>query len=76
MRVIAAALEQAGDASPAKVRDAIAKVSVETLIAQNGPIMFGATGENENASAILMQVQSGVVKQVFPADKAQTSSCR
>lgn len=71
VRVIAAALEQAGDASPAKVRDAIAKVSVETLIAQNGPIMFGATGENENASAILMQVQSGEVKQVFPADKAE-----
>ena len=72
VRVIADALGRAGDSSPAKVRDAIAKVSLDSLIAQKGPIVFGPTGENDNASPILMQVQSGEVKQVFPADKAQS----
>jgi branched-chain amino acid transport system substrate-binding protein len=71
VKVIADALERAGSAEPAKVRDAIAGGSVPTLIAGNGPIKFGPTGENENATPILMQVQSGVVKQVFPADKAE-----
>lgn len=72
VRVIADALERAGDSAPAKVRDAIAKVSLDSLIAQKGPIVFGPTGENENASPILMQVQSGSIKQVFPADKAES----
>jgi len=72
VRVIADALERAGDSAPTKVRDAIAKVSLESLIAQKGPITFGDTGENMNATPILMQVQGGVVKQVFPADKAES----
>ncbi|MFI7426650.1 ABC transporter substrate-binding protein [Micromonospora sp. NPDC049836] len=71
VKVIADALERAGSAEPAKVRDAVASGSVPTLIAGNGPIKFGPTGENENATPILMQVQGGVVKQVFPADKAE-----
>jgi branched-chain amino acid transport system substrate-binding protein len=72
VRVIADALERAGDSAPAKVRDAIAKVSLDSLIAQKGPITFSNTGENMNATPILMQVQSGNVKQVFPADKAES----
>jgi branched-chain amino acid transport system substrate-binding protein len=72
VRVIADALERAGDSAPAKVRDAIAKVNLDSLIAQKGPIMFGDTGENKNAAPILMQVQSGEVKQVFPANKAES----
>jgi branched-chain amino acid transport system substrate-binding protein len=71
VKVIADALERAGSADPAKVRDAIAGGSVPTLIAGNGPIKFGPTGENENATPILMQVQGGTVKQVFPAGKAE-----
>ncbi|MEV0425714.1 ABC transporter substrate-binding protein [Micromonospora sp. NPDC050495] len=71
VKVIADALERAGSAEPTKVRDAVASGSVPTLIAGNGPIKFGPTGENENATPILMQVQGGVVKQVFPADKAE-----
>ncbi|WP_433616551.1 ABC transporter substrate-binding protein [Dactylosporangium sp. CA-139114] len=72
VKVIADALEKSGSADPKKVRDAIATGSVPTLIAGKGPIKFGPTGENENASPILMQVQGGVPKQVFPADKAET----
>jgi branched-chain amino acid transport system substrate-binding protein len=71
VRVIAAALEKSGDASPAKVRDAIAETELDSLIAQDGPITFSDTGENENAAPILMQVQSGTVKQVFPEEYAE-----
>ncbi|MEQ4299982.1 ABC transporter substrate-binding protein [Plantactinospora sp. B6F1] len=73
VRVIADALERAGSAEPEKVRDAIATVELDTLIAGDGPIKFGPTGENENATPILMQVRDGKVKQVFPADKAETA---
>ena len=71
VRVIAAALEKAGDASPKKVRDAIAETKLDSLIAQDGPITFSDTGENENAAPILMQVQGGTVKQVFPEKYAE-----
>src|SRR5215213_5952613 len=71
VRVIAAALEKAGDASPKAVRDAIAKTKLDSLIAQDGPITFDEAGENENAAPILMQVVDGVVTQVFPEDYAE-----
>ncbi len=72
VRVIAEALEKSGDASPKAVRDAIAKTKMDSLIAQDGPITFDEKGENENAAPILMQVVDGAVKQVFPADYAET----
>jgi branched-chain amino acid transport system substrate-binding protein len=71
VRVVAAALEKAGSAEPAKVRDAIAGVEQETLMAANGPIKFGPTGENVNAAPILMQVAGTEVKQVYPDAKAE-----
>jgi branched-chain amino acid transport system substrate-binding protein len=71
VRVIAAALEKAGDASPQAVRDAIAGTELDSLIAQDGPIAFDEAGENENAAPILMQVLDGVVTQVFPEDYAE-----
>jgi len=71
VRVIAAALEKAGDASPQAVRDAITESELDSLIAQDGPIAFDEAGENENAAPILMQVLDGVVTQVFPEDYAE-----
>jgi branched-chain amino acid transport system substrate-binding protein len=71
VRVVAAALESSGDATPKAVRDAIAKTKLDSLIAQDGPITFTDTGENENAAPILMQVQKGTVKQVFPEKYAE-----
>ena len=71
VRVVAAALEKAGDASPQAVRDAIAETELDSLIAQDGPIAFDEAGENENAAPILMQVIDGVVTQVFPEDYAE-----
>jgi branched-chain amino acid transport system substrate-binding protein len=72
VRVIADALGRSCDASPAKLRDAIAKTKLDALVAQDGPIQFTEAGENENATPIVMQVQSGEVKQVFPEGSAQT----
>jgi branched-chain amino acid transport system substrate-binding protein len=72
VRVIAAALDRAGDASPQAVRDAIAETELDALIAQDGPIAFDEAGENENAAPILMQVVDGAVKQVYPEEYAET----
>ena len=71
VRVIADALERAGSSEPAKVRDAITKTNLESLMAQSGPIAFDEKGENKGAIPILMQVQKGVVQQVHPKDLAQ-----
>ena len=71
VRVIAAALEKAGKAEPAAVRDAIAQTDLTSLLATKGPISFTETGENKNAMPILTQVQGKKVVQVFPADKAE-----
>ena len=67
VEVIAKALEQAKSSDPQKLRDAIAGISVsDPLLAFDGPIKFDSTGQNENATVIVMQVQKGNVEQVFP----------
>ena len=40
--------------------------SSDPLLAFDGPITFDSTGQNENATVIVMQVQNGKVEQVFP----------
>jgi branched-chain amino acid transport system substrate-binding protein len=72
VRVIADALGRSCDTDPTKLRDAIAETKLDPLVAQDGPIQFTDTGENDNATPIVMQVQNGEVKQVFPASSAQT----
>ena len=71
VRVIADSLERSADADPVALRDAIAQTQLDSLMASEGPIVFTETGENENASPLLMQVQGDVVAQVFPADAAE-----
>lgn len=71
--VIAQALENGKSTDPTKLRDAIAKVSIsDPLLAFDGPITFDSTGQNKNATVIVMQVQNGKVEQVFPT-KFQTA---
>lgn len=71
--VVAAALEKAKSKDPAKIRDAIAGISISApLLAFDGPITFDKTGQNENATVIVMQVAKGQVEQVFPK-KFQTA---
>jgi branched-chain amino acid transport system substrate-binding protein len=72
VRVIADALGRACDTEPTKLRDAISKTEIAPLLAQDGPIKFTDTGENQNATPIVMQVQDGQTKQVFPAGSAET----
>lgn len=72
VRVIADSLERGGNADPVALRDAIAQIELESLMASDGPIVFTETGENENASPLLMQVQGDAVQQVYPAEVAVT----
>jgi branched-chain amino acid transport system substrate-binding protein len=71
VRVIAQALESAKSSEPQKVREAITKTNLESLMAQSGPIAFDEKGENKGAIPILMQVQKGVVQQTWPKELAQ-----
>lgn len=69
--VIAQALEEAESDDPEDLRDAIADIEVDDpLLAFDGPITFDETGQNENATVIVMQTQKGQVEQVFPDDFA------
>jgi branched-chain amino acid transport system substrate-binding protein len=70
--VIAAALEKGKSADPEKLRDAISKISVSNpLLAFDGPIAFDSTGQNKNATVIIMQMQDGKIVQVFPKKFAE-----
>lgn len=64
--VLIDALERAGTADAAKLRDAIASTSLKEHIAPGGPIEFGSTGQNKNAMATLQQVQKREIKVVLP----------
>ncbi|KHL11969.1 branched-chain amino acid transport system substrate-binding protein [Mumia flava] len=71
VRVIAQALEESGSTDPEELRNAIADIEVDDpLLAFDGPITFDETGQNENATVIVMQIQGDAVEQVFPEDFA------
>lgn len=72
VEVLAQAMEDGKTADPAKLRDAIAKVKIDTpLLTFPGPIEFDGKGENKNAEPSLMQVQGGKVVQVLPSEFAE-----
>ncbi|WP_423058868.1 ABC transporter substrate-binding protein [Brevibacterium linens] len=74
VEVIAEGLEDSGSDDPAELRDAISKLSLDDpLLAFDGPIKFDERGQNENATVIVMQVQDGEIKQVFPEKFAEES---
>lgn len=72
VQVIAGALEESGSVDTTELRDAIAETSYEPLVVSNGPVSFDEDGENENAAIVVMQVQGGAIKQVFPDDRAES----
>ncbi|SFP98602.1 MULTISPECIES: ABC transporter substrate-binding protein [Actinomadura] len=72
VQVIAQGVERAGTTDAEKVRDAIASSKVEPLTVGTGPITFAPNGDNGNALPVLMQVQGGQVKQVYPQEKAES----
>jgi branched-chain amino acid transport system substrate-binding protein len=57
------AIEKAGTADKAKVRDTLATLDVQTFY---GPIKFGANGMNTGRDLPIIQVQSGKVAVLFP----------
>jgi branched-chain amino acid transport system substrate-binding protein len=69
VEVIEAALEEACSDDPMEVRDAIADIEIEDpLLAFDGPIAFDETGQNENATVIVMQVLKNKIEQVYPEE--------
>lgn len=72
VQVIAQGVERAGTTDAEKVRAAIASSRVAPLTVGTGPIEFAPNGDNDNALPVLMQVQNGQVKQVYPADQAES----
>jgi branched-chain amino acid transport system substrate-binding protein len=73
VEVVAAGLEKAKSADPEKVREGISGVKIdEPLLAFDGPITFDKTGQNENATVIVMQNLDNKIPQVFPEQFAQT----
>jgi branched-chain amino acid transport system substrate-binding protein len=73
MYVIADAVERAGSADPAAIRDALAETNYEDhILPYIGPIAFDETGETTAASPVVMQVQDGAVVQVWPPDLAES----
>jgi branched-chain amino acid transport system substrate-binding protein len=73
VEVVAAGLEKAKDTDPEKVREGISGVKLdEPLLAFDGPITFDKTGQNENATVIVMQNLKNTVSQVYPEEFAQT----
>ena len=64
--VIAEALEASGTTESAALRSAIAASTYQPLVVSNGPVSFDATGQNTNAAIVVMQIQDGAVRQVYP----------
>jgi branched-chain amino acid transport system substrate-binding protein len=63
--VLALSIEQAGTANVDAVRNVLASRRFETFY---GPIKFGANGQNEVASPLLLQIQKGKYVTLDPKD--------
>lgn len=74
IKVLADSLERAGSTDSEKLRDAIADTDYkDTILAQNSSIKFDEKGENVNAAGVMVQIQNGVQKVVFPEEFAESS---
>jgi branched-chain amino acid transport system substrate-binding protein len=62
------AVEKAGSADPAKVRDALAGLDTESFF---GPITFDDTGKNVTKPMSAIQIQDGAVKTIYPKEQAE-----
>lgn len=72
MYIIAQAIEEAGSADPAAIRDAISAIEYsDHILPYQGAITFDETGENTIAAPVLMQVQDGAIYQVWPEGVAE-----
>jgi branched-chain amino acid transport system substrate-binding protein len=71
-QIIAAAIEKAGSADPAKVRDAIAASRVETIL-PGGPVEFDDAGLSRHTVPIMVQWQKGKLRTIWPKDYQTTA---
>jgi branched-chain amino acid transport system substrate-binding protein len=70
---LAAAIEAAKSADPAKVRDALAAIDVKSgggALMQPGEVAFDASGANRHVQPVMIQWQGGVPHTVFPESVA------
>jgi branched-chain amino acid transport system substrate-binding protein len=67
MMVLRDALERAGSADRAKVREALTKTDLADHILPQGPVRFDRAGENSGAQPALLQNQGGRTVVVGPA---------
>lgn len=74
IRVIAAGLEKSGSRDRTKLRDAIAGLSLDPMVIGSGPIKFDVTGQNVGSLPVVIQVQGGTTKVVYPAKYAETKT--
>ena len=75
VKVLAAALEEAGTTDSDKVCEALRGLSYpneEMVTAMSGNIEFNEKGENKNASLTLIQIQDGTNKVVYPTEFAES----
>ncbi|WP_298040574.1 ABC transporter substrate-binding protein [uncultured Microbacterium sp.] len=69
--MIAEAIETACSADPDAIRDAIADTKYVPIVVNDGPVKFDKTGQNENATVSVVQVQDGQLNTVFPNELAE-----
>ena len=70
--VLADALERAGSTDPEDLNNALKETSYEDHdLAFSGPITFDETGEDPNASGVLIQIQDGKQTVVWPEEFAE-----
>ncbi len=62
------AVEKAGTTDPAKVRDAMASLDIDSFF---GPIKFNDRGQNVTKSMSAIQIQDGKVVTVYPKEQAE-----
>ncbi len=70
--VIADAVDRAKSSDREAVRAALAKTDLKDHVLPQGPIKFGADGQNVNAQAAITQVLKGKIEVVWPAEYAQS----
>lgn len=72
VHIIADAIERAGSGDAAAIRDALAATNyADHILPYSGAIEFDETGENINATPVVMQVLNGEVLQVYPPELSE-----
>lgn len=71
-QIIGAAIEAAGSADPAKVRDAIAASKVQTIL-PGGPVEFDEAGLSRHTVPIMVQWQKGTLRTIWPKQYQTTA---